>query len=121
MLHKFQSFIQYLILILALILTFSLIKSISKIAGSERKITEEANSVKELEKQNTDLKTKLEGVKSTQFIEREARDKLGLAKIGEIVVVLPDSDSLKALAPKVQEEKFFLPEPIWKKWMMLFL
>ncbi len=121
MLHKIQSFIQYLTMILALILAFSLIKSISKIVGSNGKITDAQNSVHELQKENEDLKTRLEAVKSTQFIESIARDKLGLAKKGEIVVVLPDESILKSLAPKLENQKYTLPVPIWQKWLKLFI
>lgn len=121
MTNKIKSFIQLGILILAIILIISLIRSISKILGSNQKITDAQTKVEELQKENTDLTKELQTVKSTQFIEEEARDKLGLAKHGEIVVVLPDDNSLRALAPKIPEEKASLPISNWQKWLNLFL
>ena len=99
----------------------SLIKSISKIVGSNQKITDAGSSVADLKKENDRLSVELQSVQSPQFIESEARNKLGLAKKGEIVVVLPDPKFLKALAPKLEEENSTLPTPIWQRWLNLFI
>jgi cell division protein FtsB len=121
MLNKIKSFINLSILLLCLVLIISLSKSIIKINGSDSKIKDAENSFLELKKENEALTKQLQTIKTTQFIERIARDKLGLAKKGEIVVVLPDSESLRALAPKVEEKEVTLPIPTWKKWLKLFL
>jgi cell division protein DivIC len=119
--HRIKSFFKWGVLLLSLILALSLVKSITKIVGSNQKIVDEQTSVTELKKENEDLARQLQAVKTTQFVETQARDKLGLAKKGEIVLVLPDEATLKSLAPKIKEEKFTLPAPIWQKWLKLFL
>ncbi len=73
-----------------------------------------------LKKENEELQKRLTETQSPVYIERELRDKLGLAKRGEVVVVLPDAEILKRLAPKSSEEEDFLPDPTWKKWAKLF-
>lgn len=118
--HKIKSIVKTGLLILALFLGFSLLKSISTIVGSNQKIIDANKKVLELEKEQKELNKKLSEVKSIQFIEQEARDKLSLAKKGELVVVLPDRDTLKSLAPHLPENKATLPDPNWKKWMKLF-
>src|SRR5438132_1694781 len=87
------------ILLFTVLLSISLLKSINNIASGNQKIQDAQNKLKELKKQNEELKTKVEGVQTQDFIEKQARDKLGLAKPGETVVVLPDPEILKKLAP----------------------
>jgi hypothetical protein len=41
-------------------------------------------------------------------------------KEGEVIVVLPDEDILRKLAPLLPTEENTLPEPNWKKWEKLF-
>lgn len=118
---KIKSILKWGILLLSLLLGLSLVKSIAKIVGSNQKIVDEQLAVTELEKEHEDLVRQLQAVKTSQFIETQARDKLGLAKKGEIVLVLPDEATLKSLAPKIKEEKFTLPAPIWQKWLKLFM
>jgi len=106
---------------MGIILSLSLVRSISKILGSGEKVVEAEKQVLALENEKKDLNEKFNALSSITFVEKEARDKLGLAKKGEIVVILPDADKLREIAPKLEDKKYSLPDPIWKKWMKLFL
>jgi hypothetical protein len=60
-------------------------------------------------------------VESDFYRQKEARDKLGLARSGETVIVLPNEEILRRLSPRkadsqVENQK----EPNWKKWANLF-
>ena len=103
-----------------LVLLISIVRNVSRIANLNKNIQEEEQSLVSLRKKNDELKKKVEEVKSDEFIEKQARDKLGLAKEGETVVVLPDGESLKKLAPLNNDESETLPDPNWKKWEGLF-
>ena len=59
------------------------------------------------------LQQKLLYVKSDDFIEKQAREKLNLVKNGEYVVLAPKPDE-KAQEKPVDEI------PNWKKWLKLF-
>ena len=118
---KFKLIFQLTTFLITLLLAISLIQSILKITGSSQKITDARQKLENLQQENENLARQLKIVASTEFIEKEARDKLGVAKKGEIVVVLPDKETLTALVPKLEEEKFSLPLPIWQKWLNLFL
>ena len=61
------------------------------------------------------LKAQLEYVQSDEFIEREAREKLGLGKPGETVVIVPTPQ----IASKVQSDKG--SEQNWRKWWKLYV
>lgn len=60
------------------------------------------------------LEERLYFVKSTEFIEKEAREKLGLVKEGEYVVLAP------VPLEKKQQTMISDDTPNWKKWLNLF-
>ena len=96
-------------------------RNISKINKAKEKVVKVEQNIEKLKEDNKELEEKLGEVQSTQFIEKQIRDKLGLAKEGEIIVVLPNEDVLRRLAPKIEEDETKLPDPNWKKWMNLFM
>ncbi len=103
------------------VLTFSLVKNIARIQGSGSRIDREQENVEELKEEQKELEERLKIVQSEEYVEKQLRDKLGLAKEGEIVIVLPEDDILRKLAPVYEEEEETLPDPNWKKWLNLFL
>lgn len=60
------------------------------------------------------LKGQLEYVQSDEFVEREAREKLGLGKPGEEVVIVPT-------VPPVPSVSQSGGEPNWYKWWKLYI
>lgn len=81
---------------------------------------EAQKKLEQLEKEQAELLQMKQQVDSPNFEEKEARDKLGLAKPGEIVVVLPPEDVLKKLAPDYDPEDYIQEQPIFKRWIDLF-
>ena len=118
---RLSKYLTYILIIFLVMLTLSLFRNISRIRQTNQKIEEKKERVEKLKKENEELARKLEIVDRTEFIEKKLRDDLGLAKEGEIVVILPSEDVLKSLAPDYEEEEDSLPDPNWKKWLNLFL
>ncbi|MBI4153373.1 septum formation initiator family protein [Candidatus Woesebacteria bacterium] len=118
--NKLKSYYIYLGLLLGLFFILSLARNVSKIAGAGKRIDKAESRVEKLRRENEEIKRKLAEVKGEEYIEKQLRDKLGLAKEGEIVVVLPDEEILRKIAPSVPEEEDVLPDPTWKKWLKLF-
>lgn len=118
--QKVKLYLKYLIVLLVILLVWSLAQNIQRIVSSKDKITQAQKVVNDLKIENSKLKKQVELTKSTQFVEKEARNKLGLAYEGEIIVILPDLETLKLLAPDRPDEVDFLPKSNWKKWMELF-
>jgi cell division protein FtsB len=106
---------------LMLVLALSLAKSISRANEIRNQIRDEESKIIKIQAENDKLAEKLTQAQSPNFIEKEVRDKLGLGKEGESVVVLPDPEVLKRLAPVIPVEADILPDPNWKKWMKLFI
>lgn len=107
-----------LIIFLALFLGYNLIVQISTTLKSADKLEQATEVLYNLELKNKELKSKLSEVKSPEFIEKEARDKLGLAKEGETVVVIPHEELEKVLGEQKKEEIKRLPN--WQGWLRLF-
>ncbi|KKU03644.1 MAG: septum formation initiator [Candidatus Woesebacteria bacterium GW2011_GWE1_45_18] len=117
---KLKSYYLYVGLFLGFLFLLSLVRNVSKIADAEKRISKAQERVEKLRKENEETERRLAEVKGEEYIEKQLRDKLGLAKEGEIVVVLPDEETLRKIAPGIAEEEDVLPDPTWKKWLKLF-
>jgi len=115
-----QKYARLAVVILFVMLGLSLLGNIRKISEADKKIKAKEAQVEKLRQENEEIKKRLEGVTSETYIEKQLRDSLGLSKEGEIVIVLPDKETLKSLAPKLEEEENSLPDTNWKMWLKLF-
>ncbi len=110
----------YAILGLMLILAFSVFKNSSRRSLISAQIEGEKAKLVKIQADNTKIQDELAQAQNPNFIEQEVRDKLGLGKAGEAIVVLPDAEILRKLAPQMPKEDDTLPDPNWKKWEKLF-
>ena len=118
--NKLKALGEYAFLLISLLLLASLYNSYKRMKTASNKVYEVEDRVERLKSENQKLKEEAEVLKSEEYKERELRDKLGLAKEGEAIVVLPEEEVLRKLAPKVKVAEGRLPEPNWKKWFYLF-
>lgn len=109
------------ILILMVALSLSALRNVRKIGEIRGEIQKEKDKIARIEEENRQLEQEIIQGQGVDFIEKELRDKLGLVKEGEVVVVLPDEETLKKFAPNLEIEEETLPDPNWKKWMKLFI
>lgn len=115
-----KRYIPLALLVMILIIIISMGRNALGLFGRKDQIEEAKQKVRELEREQAQLLELKEKVESQEFVEKEAREKLGLAKPGEVVVVLPSEDILRRLAPKIEEEEFIEALPIWKRWSRMF-
>ena len=108
------------LLLISIALSLSLYRSITRTGAVNLGIEEAQEQVDKLKEENQRLEEKIKAVRNIEFVEKQLRDKLGLAKEGEIVIVLPEDDVLRKLAPKIEEVEEVLPDPNWKKWAKMF-
>ena len=111
----------YLGLFLVVILGISVIRNVGKVFAIRRAVDKERVAITKLKRENDELARKVEGVQGVEFVESQVRNKLGLVRPGETVVILPDDEVLAKLAPKVVVEEQSLPDPNWKRWLKLFI
>ncbi len=110
----------YGIWLLIVLLVISTSNSIGSSARVKAQIKAEEEKVSRMQKENADLENRVILAQSGDYIEAEIRNKLGLVKSGEAIVVLPDVETLKKLAPPETLDREALPDPNWKKWAHLF-
>lgn len=120
--NKLKKIINLGIIFTSFILGYSLLQNIYQTSQASERLEIAYQKLENAKSKKIDLQQQLQEVKSNQYLETQARDKLGLAKKGEIVLVLPDDDILRKLSPrKIKEDQAKLPSPNWKLWLELFI
>lgn len=115
-----KKYSRYLVFFFVFLFLISLVRNVLKIFEAKKRIREAEVKVERLAEENRILGEKLKTSQGESFTEKQLREKLGLAKEGEIVVVLPDAEILKKLAPPAEDGEEMLPDPTWLKWLKLF-
>ena len=103
-----------LILLSGIIAIISFSSSIRSLLKKGDLFVEKEEKLIELKSKNQEFKRALEEAQGEDFIEKEAREKLGMGKKGEVVVILPKNKKQKTKNSKQEEEQN------WKKWYNLF-
>ena len=112
----------YLIILVCILFVISLVRNFTRTRSMQITLLEAEKSLEELYEKQKSLQGDLEKVEGDFYIEQQARNKLGLVKENEVVVVLPSKEVLRNLSPwKEKNKEYSLPNPNWKKWVKLFL
>jgi len=118
--NKLKAYSSYALIILSIMLAISLGRNLLRVKQAYEKIDEAEKRGEKLGRENQTLEAQIEFLGSDAHTESQLRDKLGLVKEGDIVVILPADKVLRKLAPKRVEEELTQPDPNWKKWYKLF-
>ncbi len=105
------------IILVVLLFTYNLLKQISDALKSGDRLSSAAEIVYKLEAKNRELKKKLTEINSAEFIEKQARNKLGLSKNGETIVIIPE-EKLKSILGASHSAEIRLPN--WLGWWRVF-
>ena len=119
--QKFLLFLQHrvvrgIVFVLSLIVVAGVIRSVVSIYQKRGIVAERQAVLQAEEAKHAALMQELQEATSSAFIEREAREKLGLVKPGEQVVIL---DQSKLLSTDKNTEGP-PPPPPWEQWWQLF-
>ena len=106
-----------LIILVSLVVAYNLITQIMESTKSGERLSQAADTVYKLESQNRQLKQKLSQIQSPEYIEEEVRNKLGLSKKGETVVVIPEEKLKLVLGTSSSAQIRF---PNWLGWLKVF-
>ena len=91
------------IIIIFIISSFELINEIGRRYKVSSEINRQQKTIDQLKQQNGDLRQLIQYLNTDQFIEEEARKKLGLSKSGESVVVFTSSSTEPQIAAAAGE------------------
>lgn len=120
-------FFRLIIVIFSLVTIFTLPGSIYTLWKRRDIVKVRQEDLSRVKQENERLKQELSQAETPEFIERVAREKLGMVKEGETLVLLPQrQSSVVSLLPRSNfgeagqssEDKKDLPN--WKKWWRLF-
>jgi len=103
-----------------LFLLFSLIKSYTRLKKGDALIDRNRIKLEKIKVENQRLEDELKKVQSSDYVEAEIRNKYGLVKAGEAVVVLPDPEIVKKLSPQIPDDIEVKPKSNVLKWWNLF-
>lgn len=106
-----------LIILVVLVVAYNLVTQIKDAVKSGERLSQSADVVVTLEAKNKALKKKLTEIQSPDFIEEQIRNKLGLTKKGETVVVIPE-DKMKLVLGASKSAQIRLPN--WLGWVKVF-
>lgn len=104
------------ILLISLYLIVTTSKSIIDLWHSGDKLTRRERELATLKKDNLDLLRRQKRVESLEYLERVARDQLGLSKPGEKLIIIPE-ELLVDNSPVTPSDT----TPNWQKWLKLIL
>jgi len=110
-----RNFLLFLGVLISIILVVNSTKRILTFRATSMKVTEAQTRLEQLRRENEALKKELEYKKSDEFAEGEIRNKLGLIKEGETVVIIPKEEDQQVTTDNGQ-----LTKPNWEKWRDLF-
>lgn len=104
------------LIVLILFFAINIIGQITSALKAEERFQDLVETLHQLEIKNKQLRLELEYVKSPEFIERQARDKLGLVKEGETLIIIPEEKLRQILQKDQKLDEIRLPNPVgwWK-------
>lgn len=101
-----------------LLIAYNLLVQITNALRQGDRLSQAADAVYKLEIKNRELKKKLAQIQTPEFIEKEARDKLGLGKPNETTIIIPE-DKLKTVLG-VSQSAVQARLPNWLGWWKVF-
>ncbi|OGY25675.1 MAG: hypothetical protein A2Z11_04440 [Candidatus Woykebacteria bacterium RBG_16_43_9] len=107
-----KTFFRSLILVILLVTITAIGRSVYNQSSKFKEINRAESKVSQLEKENEKLKTTLGEENSNFFLEKQARDKLGYQKSGDVLYVVPEKE-------KASNEEKIAKISNWKEWINL--
>lgn len=118
-------FVVAAVVVLAVWVGVASYRSLQRTRAIDAEIAKLETTAKDIERENSTLREKIRYFSSPSFQEREAKEKLGLKKAGEQVVIiktLPDPDDGQSMIPTIDTGRSAeFRSPNYYKWWKLFL
>ncbi len=113
---------QLAVIVASLFIINGLSRGLVELSGQQKRLERAQQELKKLERKQVELKQQLEYFRSDEYVETIARDKLLLAKPGETVLLLPESQTQNnQQLTIINQQSLGDPDlPNWQKWAQLF-
>ena len=106
------------VLLIALVIAYNLVIAISQAVRSGDRLSEASEVLYRLQIKNKELKKRLTEITSPEKKKKEARDKLGLSKKGETIVIIPEKTLKMVLGASNSAQLVRFPN--WLGWLKVF-
>lgn len=104
-----------LVWVISLVLCLSAGSTIINLWARRGIVSEREADLVRLQEENKTLENALQDARGEQFVERIARDKLGMVKPGETIVIMPGSTETAGGETKNKSNV-----ALWRQWLELF-
>jgi cell division protein FtsB len=109
--------VRVIIIITSIIISIGLVRSIISLWQKKDMVVDRQRVLEYAQQEHTELENKLQDATSSAYVEELARNKLGLVKEGETVVLM-DKRAFELLQKSQDTVSEQLPN--WKRWLKLF-
>ena len=110
--------VRFIVIGVSIVMAINLSRSIWDLWRRRDVLGERQEVLRRTQEENKRLQSELEYAQSGEFIETEARNRLGLGREGEQVVLLPKQDETGEKREETRETIESIPN--WKKWWRMF-
>ena len=112
--------IRWIIVCVSVFMIISLSRSVVDLWERRKIVKEEQIRLAQIEKKHDALTKKLEMVQTPAFVEKEARERLGMAKPGETVIIMDTNTYSEHSQPGSLSADPSTQTPNWKRWWGVF-
>jgi len=110
-----QKIIGWFLLLICLVLTFSFVRAWRRWIDRHSILADAYRKLGEAKRTNDVLTRELAKSQTPEFVEKQAREKLNMAKEGEVVVILPPITPIVSPTPTPPDTR-----ANWEKWIGVF-
>ncbi len=122
-----RKLVQAVVVILFVGTVINFVKTTRRLAGVSREIQAQRDNLVRLEREQKELLAKKAEVETPGFVEKEAREKLGMGREGETILVLPDQNEIprppsfaEASAGRQMTNQVLENLENWERWAVVF-
>ncbi len=109
--------VRWAVLIIGVVLFVRLAGNVLRLVNAGGRVADEEKKLKAAQALTQQLKGQLAQVQTPEYMEREAREKLGYGKPGEVVLVMPPQDQITNNKLQITNQD----QQNWVKWRKLYL
>lgn len=107
---------EWVVVVILGLMTIRTGQNVVRLWRAGERVTEAEKTLAEARAENDKLQDRLTEVRSDEFVEKEAREKLGFGREGEVILILPDQASDNNESGGEEGDK-----PNWQKWWNLYI
>jgi len=109
----------YLVMIFSLIISIKLVKDIIKLKSADKRLIDAETELLSAKQEQEEVKKQLAEVEDRSWWEKQVRNVLKMAKVGEVVVVVPEEVGKQAaqveeVAEVAEDEDLSNPQKWWQ-------